>query len=584
MDRDRKVEEGFIERFSKTYNWAYIDFLAILIGVAGGAGAIAFRNVIELIHDIFFSGIYHQGGIPTYSVVLFPIIGGLIVGPIVCILAPEAKGHGVPQIIESLQVSGGQIRKRVGFLLILSSAVIIGSGGSAGREGPIAQIGASFGSLIGQIFKLGSRDLKLLTVCGVAAGIAGTFNAPMGGAIFSMEVVARRFSPFDSVPILMSAVVGAAVAAALTAPAPAFFNPEFVFSNTDLALCFILGPIFGAIAFSWVRVFYLIEDSFEALRIPKMAKPALGGTVAGISGYYLFGYGIMGVGYDGITRIFEMPFDTSSFPSSFDVMIFLIALGLVKILATAFTVGSGGSGGIFAPSLYIGFMFGVAFGLFVATVLPELDIANPTVYGLLGMAALFAGAARAPLTCIVMIPEMASSYSRLPPIIIACVLSYATAQILMKGMSIYSLKLMRKGIFIDQPQPVLRGIAVGEAMHRDIATVAPDMTLRELRDLMFLRNHTGFPVVEDGRLVGIITFDDLRKVPIAEQDKTLVGDLAVKEVITIRPDQSTKYAMDLMYQNKIGRLPVVSGADPKKLLGIITRTDVIGAYETTEQR
>jgi CIC family chloride channel protein len=584
LDRDRKVEEGFIERFSKTYNWAYIDFLAILIGVAGGAGAIAFRNVIELIHDIFFSGIYHQGGIPTYSVVLFPIIGGLIVGPIVCILAPEAKGHGVPQIIESLQVSGGQIRKRVGFLLILSSAVIIGSGGSAGREGPIAQIGASFGSLIGQIFKLGSRDLKLLTVCGVAAGIAGTFNAPMGGAIFSMEVVARRFSPFDSVPILMSAVVGAAVAAALTAPAPAFFNPEFVFSNTDLALCFILGPIFGAIAFSWVRVFYLIEDSFEALRIPKMAKPALGGTVAGISGYYLFGYGIMGVGYDGITRIFEMPFDTSSFPSSFDVMIFLIALGLVKILATAFTVGSGGSGGIFAPSLYIGFMFGVAFGLFVATVLPELDIANPTVYGLLGMAALFAGAARAPLTCIVMIPEMASSYSRLPPIIIACVLSYATAQILMKGMSIYSLKLMRKGIFIDQPQPVLRGIAVGEAMHRDIATVAPDMTLRELRDLMFLRNHTGFPVVEDGRLVGIITFDDLRKVPIAEQDKTLVGDLAVKEVITIRPDQSTKYAMDLMYQNKIGRLPVVSGADPKKLLGIITRTDVIGAYETTEQR
>lgn len=584
MDRDRKVEEGFIERFSKTYNWAYIDFLAILIGVAGGAGAIAFRNVIELIHDIFFSGIYHQGGIPTYSVVLFPIIGGLIVGPIVCILAPEAKGHGVPQIIESLQVSGGQIRKRVGFLLILSSAVIIGSGGSAGREGPIAQIGASFGSLIGQIFKLGSRDLKLLTVCGVAAGIAGTFNAPMGGAIFSMEVVARRFSPFDSVPILMSAVVGAAVAAALTAPAPAFFNPEFVFSNTDLALCFILGPIFGAIAFSWVRVFYLIEDSFEALRIPKMAKPALGGTVAGISGYYLFGYGIMGVGYDGITRIFEMPFDTSSFPSSFDVMIFLIALGLVKILATAFTVGSGGSGGIFAPSLYIGFMFGVAFGLFVATVLPELDIANPTVYGLLGMAALFAGAARAPLTCIVMIPEMASSYSRLPPIIIACVLSYATAQILMKGMSIYSLKLMRKGIFIDQPQPVLRGIAVGEAMHRDIATVAPDMTLRELRDLMFLRNHTGFPVVEDGRLVGIITFDDLRKVPIAEQDKTLVGDIASREVIAVRPDQSTKYAMDLMYQNKIGRLPVVSGDDPQKLLGIVTRTDVIRAYEIAGQR
>lgn len=584
MNRDRNIEEGFIEKLSKTYRWAYIDFLAMLIGLAGGAGAIAFRNVIDFIHGIFFSGISHQGASPTYSIILFPIIGGLIVGPIICILAPEAKGHGVPQIIESLQVSGGQIRKRVGFLLILSSAVIIGSGGSAGREGPIAQIGASFGSLIGQIFRLGSGDLKLLTVCGVAAGIAGTFNAPMGGAIFSMEVVARRFSPFDSVPILISAVVGAAVAAALAAPTPAFFNPEFVFSTADLALCFLLGPIFGALAFLWVRFFYLVEDSFEALRVPKMAKPALGGIVAGISGYYLFGYGIMGVGYDGITRIFETSFDASTFPSSFDMMIFLIALALVKILATSFTVGSGGSGGIFAPSLYIGFMFGVAFGLLADAIFPGLDTATPTVYGLLGMAALFAGAARAPLTCIVMIPEMASSYSRLPPIIIACVLSYATAQILMKGASIYSIKLMKKGIFIDQPQPVLKGITIGEAMHRDVVAVGPETTLSQLRERISRFNHTGFPVLKDGKMVGIVTFDDLRKAPIEEQDRILVGDVAVREVITVRPDQSAKYAMDLMYQNKIGRLPVVSGEDPQKLLGIITRTDVIRAYETSGQR
>jgi CIC family chloride channel protein len=580
LNRDRKVEGGLIRKFSDTYKWAYIDFLAILIGVAGGAGAIVFRNVIELIHGIFFSGIYHQGSGPSYSVILFPIIGGLIVGPIVCILAPEAKGHGVPQIIESLQISGGQIRKRVGFLLILSSAVIIGSGGSAGREGPIAQIGASFGSLIGQIFKLGSGDLKLLTVCGVAAGIAGTFNAPMGGAIFSMEVVSRRFSPFDSVPILMSAVVGAAVAAALTTPTPAFFNPEFAFSTADLALCFILGPIFGILAFSWVRIFYFVEDFFEALNVPKMLKPALGGTVAGISGYYLFGYGIMGVGYDGITRIFEMP----SFPGSADLIMLLVALGLLKILATSFTVGSGGSGGIFAPSLYIGFMFGVAFGLIAGVILPDLDTASPTVYGLLGMAALFAGAARAPLTCIVMIPEMASSYSRLPPIIIACVLSYATAQILMKGASIYSIKLMKKGIFIDQPQPVLKGITVGEAMHRDVVAVGPETTLSQLRERISRFNHTGFPVLKDGKMVGIVTFDDLRKAPIEEQDRILVGDVAVREVITVRPDQSAKYAMDLMYQNKIGRLPVVSSEDPQKLLGIITRTDVIRAYETGGQR
>ena len=579
MNEDRGAVCGLIRRVSRTYRWAYLDLLAILIGIAGGAGAILFRTVIDFIHGTFFSGIDPAAG-PGFSVILYPIIGGLIVGPIVCLLAPEAKGHGVPQIIESLQVGGGQIRKRVGFLLILASAVIIGSGGSAGREGPIAQIGASFGSLVGQVFRLGSRDLKLLTVCGVAAGVAGTFNAPMGGAIFSMEVVARRFRIGDSVPILLSAVVGAAVAGTIIAPAPAFTNPEFVFGTQDLLLCFVLGPIFGALAFSWVKFFYSVEDLFEGLRVPKILKPAIGGIVAGIGGYLLYGYGIMGVGYDGIAKIFEMP----ALSASADLILFLITLGLVKILATSFTVGSGGSGGIFAPSLYIGFVFGVAFGLLSEAALPGLATASPTVYGLLGMAALFAGAARAPLTCIVMIPEMASSYGRLPPIIIACVLSYATAQILMRGASIYSIKLAKKGIFIDQPQPVLRGITVGEAMNRDVVAVGEEMTLRELRDLVFRTNHTGFPVVRDGELVGIVTFDDLRNVPVEEQDESTVGEVAERGVVTVRPDHSTKFAMDLMYQNKIGRLPVVSGDDPKRLVGMITRTDVIRAYEADAER
>jgi len=287
----------------------------------------------------------------------------------------------------------------------------------------------------------------------------------------------------------------------------------------------------------------------------------------------------MGVGYDGIARIFEMP----ALSASADLILFLVALGLVKILATSFTVGSGGSGGIFAPSLYIGFVFGVAFGLLAEAALPGLEAASPTVYGLLGMAALFAGAARAPLTCIVMIPEMASSYGRLPPIIIACVLSYATAQILMRGESIYSIKLGKKGIFIDQPQPVLKGISVGEAMAREVVAVGPEMPLRELRDLVIRTNHTGFPVVKDENLVGIVTFDDLRRVPIGEEGKT-IGDVSTIEVVTVRPDQSAKYAMDLMYQHKIGRLPVVRSDDPKRLEGIITRTDVIRAYEAEAER
>ena len=579
MREDQAASGGLIRRAFRKRRWAYIDLLAILIGVVGGVGAIVFDRAIDLVSRIFFSGIDPAAG-PGVSVILYPIIGGLIVGPIVFILAPEAKGQGVSRIIESVLVGGGRIRRRAGFLLILSSAVTIGSGGSAGREGPIAQIGGSFGSLVGQIFRLGPTDLKLLTVCGVAAGVAGSFGAPMGGAIFSMEVVARRFSPYDSVPILLSAVVGTAVASALIGPVEALKNPQFAFTGVDIALCFLLGPVFGAIAFLWVRFFYTVEELFDDLSVPEMLKPALGGAVAGVGGYLLYGYGIMGVGYDGITRIFEM----QDLSASADMVIFLIVLGLVKIAATSFSVGSGGSGGIFAPSLYIGFMFGVAFGLLADIALPGLGAASPEVYGLLGMAALFAGAGRAPLTCIVMIPEMASSYDRLPPVIIACVLSYATTQFLMKGRSIYSIKLGKKGIFIDQPQPVLRGITVGEAMARDVVAVGSEMPLRELRDLIFRTNHTGFPVVEDGKLVGIITFDDLRNVPLEEQDELTVGDVAEGAVVTVRPDQSAKYAMDLMYQHQIGRLPVVRSDDPKRLEGMITRTDVIRAYEAEAER
>ena len=171
MREDQAAAGGLIRRALRKRRWAYIDLLAILIGVVGGVGAIVFQHAIDLVSGIFFSGIDPAAG-PGLSVMLYPVIGGLIVGPIVFILAPEAKGQGVSRIIESVLVGGGRIRRRAGFLLILSSAVTIGSGGSAGREGPIAQIGGSFGSLVGQIFRLSSRDLKLLTVCGVAAGVA----------------------------------------------------------------------------------------------------------------------------------------------------------------------------------------------------------------------------------------------------------------------------------------------------------------------------------------------------------------------------------------------------------------------------
>lgn len=550
-----------------------MDLLSIVVGLIGGLGAVAFRKLVELAHEFFFNFLLPHAPDGNF-IVLLPVLGGLIVGPLIYKLAPEASGDGIPHIIVSLQRFSGDIRKRVGLILICTSAITLGSGGSAGREGPISLIGASAGSALGKAMKLSARDVKVLTCCGVAAGIAGTFNAPMGGAIFSMEVISRKFTSLDAVPVLLAAVVGKAVASALIDPVPEFVNPRFYFTTLDMILCFILGPLFGFLSFLWVRCYYLFEDGFLRLALPELLKPALGGIVAGVCGLFFLNYGIMGVGYEGINNVFQL---ASGGPSG-ELLLLLLSLGLLKVLATASTVGSGGSGGVFAPTLYIGVMFGLAAGLLAEMALPHL-IANPLDYGLLGMGAFFAGTAGAPLTCIFMITEMTGNYSGLPSLIICCILSYAVARFLLKGGSIYTIKLMRKGIFQDLPQPVLSEVSVAEAMQNQVVTVSPETRISEVRDDIYRYNYTGFPVVDKGCLVGMVTFDDIRKIPLAEQETMAVKDLARRPPITINPHQSARSAMDLMYENNIGRLAVVEKGRSQKLIGIVTMNDVIRAYE-----
>ena len=533
----------------------------------------AFRKLVELANDFFFNFLLPNAPNP-YFIVMLPIIGGLIVGPMIYKLAPEAKGDGIPHIMIALQKFGGDIRKRAGLVLICTSAITLGSGGSAGREGPISLIGASAGSAIGKALKLNVRDIKVLTCCGVAAGIAATFNAPMGGAIFSMEVVSKKFTSIDAVPILLAAVVGKAVASSLIDPVPEFVNPTFYFTSFDMILCFFIGPLFGLLSFLWVKTYYIFEDGFMQMPVPKSLIPAIGGIVAGICGLFFLNFGIMGVGYEGINNVFMLASDG---PSS-QLLLLLLALGVLKILATAFTVGSGGSGGVFAPTLYIGTMFGLAMGLIAEIAAPQM-IANPLDYGLLGMGAFFAGTAGAPLTCIFMITEMTGNYSGLPSLIICCILSYTVARFLLKGGSIYTIKLMRKGIYQDTHQPLLNEVSVEDTMHENVVTVSPDTKITVVRDDIYRYNYTGFPVIEGGNLVGMITFDDIRRIPLENQEKLTVRDVAVKAPITINPNQSTKYAMDIMYENDIGRLPVVRKDNPRRLIGIITRSDVIKAYE-----
>ena len=565
-------------KLTEDLRWIYLDLLSIVVGISGGLGAVAFRKLVELSHDFFFGFLLPL--LPnSYFVVLLPVLGGLIVGPLIYKLAPEAKGDGISHIMIALQRFTGDIRKRAGLVLIFTSAITLGSGGSAGREGPIALIGASAGSAIGKAIRLSARDLKVLTCCGVASGIAATFNAPMGGAIFSMEVISKKFTSLDAVPILLAAVVGKAVATELIDPVPEFVNPNFYFTTFDMVLCFFIGPLFGFLSFLWVKGYYFFEDRFQDLPLPDILKPAVGGLTAGVCGIFFFEFGIMGVGYEGINNVFML---AARAPAT-DLLLLLLALGLLKMLATSSTVGSGGSGGVFAPTLYIGTMFGLAAGMLAEILAPD-QIANPLDYGLLGMGALFAGTAGAPLTCIFMITEMTGNYGGLPSLIICCITSYTVARSLLKGGSIYTIKLMRKGIYLDLPQPVLSEVSVGEAMHKEVIAVSPLCRISEVRDGIYRCNYTGFPVVDEGRLVGMITFDDIRRIPPHEQEKMTVKEVAVRAPITINPHQSAKMAMDLMYENDVGRLAVVEKDNAQKLIGIITRSDVIRAYEREMKR
>jgi len=561
--------------------WLVLDTLAIVTGLVGGLAAVVFRSLVEAVHHIFFGPVLDALPGGDERQVLLPILGGLLIGLTILRLAPEARGEGIPGLMESLHKRGGRIRARSGPALLLASAITIGSGGSAGRDSPIAQIGASFGSILGQRLRLTVADVQILAICGFVAGLAGTFNAPLGSAIFGMEVVMRRFRMVDAVPILLSAVIGAATASTFLGQNPAFTPPETDLVLAELWLCFVLGLAFGAISLLWVGLASGAERLFEWLPLREGLKPALGGFVAGATGLYFLDYGVMGVGYDGVEKVFGLVSVSSG--DEVAVLLFLLALAAAKALATASTLGSGGSGGSIGPTLYIGAVIGAAMGLVFGDLLPAAEGHAPT-YALLGAGALFAGSAGAPLTCVVMISEMTADYALLPSLMIACATSYGIAQIGLKGSTMYTLNLLRRGVTLEAGEAVLERVLVKDAMVHEVVTVSPDTTIREARDRIVEHNIRGFPVVKDGELLGIVTFDDLRKVPEERQDEIRVEDVAVKEVIVVYPDENMKQVMDRLYQNNVGRLPVVEREKPKKLLGIVTRTDAISAYEMAAEK
>ena len=492
-------------------------------------------------------------------------------GPLVYFLAREAKGHGVPEVMEAVALRSGIIRKRVVFVKSLASAICIGTGGSVGREGPIVQIGSAIGSTIGQVFKVSADRIRTLVGCGAAAGIAATFNAPIAGSMFALEIVLGDFGLATFSPIVISSVAATAVSRYFLGDTPAFIVPAYeLISAWELPLYVILGLFCAMVGVIFTTVLYRVEDMFDDLKFPEYLKAVLGGIVLGLMAT-VFPH-ILGVGYGAIDLALAQAL-------SWWLMFLLV---LCKVLATSITIGSGGSGGIFAPSLFLGAMVGGFFGTGVHAIFPGVT-ASPGAYSIVGMGAVVSATTHGPLSAILILFELTGDYKIILPLMIASIIgSLASGQLLKE--SVYTLKLARRGVNIRAGKEVnvLRSISVKEVMNTAVDTIPENLSLGKLAEKISMSKYNSFPVVdEEKNLTGILSFIDYHGAVFDENLKDLVvaKDLATHDVITVALDDNLYSALEKITLKDFSILPVVSPDNPLKLMGVLSRRDIIGAYD-----
>ena len=575
MNQPFAIKKLFSLSELKTNEHTIMAVLAVAVGLAGGFGAVGFRYLIDFFQNLAYGSSEELLNVvlalPWYLKVWVPAAGGLVVGPLVYFFAREAKGHGVPEVMEAVALKGGVIRKRVVFVKTLASAISIGTGGSVGREGPIVQIGSAIGSTLGQLLKVSQDRMRTLVGCGAAAGIAATFNAPIAGSMFALEVILGEFGLATFSPIVISSVVATAVSRAFLGDIPAFIVPAYeLVSAWEFPLYFGLGLFCAVTGVTFTKVLYRIEDLFDDFKFPEYLKAIIGGMILGAGG--LFFPQILGVGYGAIDL---------ALMQKMALWLFLV-LAVVKILATSITIGSGGSGGIFAPSLFLGAMAGGFFGVVVHQLFPTVT-ASSGAYSLVGMGAVVSATTHGPLTGILILFEMTGNYKIILPLMLSCIVANLFAGQLMKD-SIYTLKLVRRGIDIREGKEVnvLKSMFVKDVMNRDVETIAEGSALEEMTDKISKSKFNSFPVLDaENKLAGILSFNDYNEAIFDEDLKGLVvaRDLASENVVTVSVDDDLYTALGKISRKDFSTLPVVSPDDPAELVGIVTRRDIIGAYE-----
>ncbi len=550
--------------------------MALAVGAGAGGGAVAFRYLILGFTKLFSGygdyssagrapfGFYHSIGF--WFVVLVPVVGGLLYGPLIYVFAREARGHGVPEVMYAVSERGGRIRPRVAVVKSVASALCIGSGGSVGREGPIVQIGSALGSSLGQITRVPESRLRILVACGAAGGISATFNAPIAGVFFGLELILRDFEADSFGVVVLSSFVADIIGRAAFGSNPFLHLPDFQLrSPVEYPLYAGLGLVAALVGLAFIRVLYGSEDLADRLwRGPEWLRPAAGGLLLGL--LLLAVPELYGVGYPPLENAIHGNY----------VVWFLLILLAGKILATSLTIAIGGSGGVFAPSLFMGAMIGTAYGAGVHHLLPG-QTAAAGAYGLVGMGAVFAGAARAPITAVIIIFELTGNYRIILPLMFAIALAAGVSSLLSRD-TIYTLKLRRRGIDVMRGRGanLMRLLRVADAMEPVPASLAQDAPLDEVINRLTESPTDGLPVVdENGEYRGTVTS---RQIEEALRDNALdveAGDLA-EETPPLETTQTLEDALAALLRVHSG-LPVVT-AEHAEVVGWLTRYGVLRAY------
>jgi CIC family chloride channel protein len=614
-DRVRLAAAKALRRLGKLFvrSDRLLTMLAFVIGVVTGLGAIGFSHLIEIVSEFYFGvarGQFGGGDRAFWLLPLLPMSGALLVGVITSVLAPEAEGHGVPEVMDAMARKGGRIRPRVAGAKAVASALTIGSGGAAGTEGPIIQIGAAIGSGVGQWLRLSLADIRVLIACGAAAGIASIFNAPIAGVLFAVEVLLRDVSLRSFVPIIIAAVMSCTVTQAFKGNAEAIFpvpaqftaagGEPYHFTVPEFGNYLVLGVVCGLVAVSFVKLLYLSEDLFRRLPVHRILRPVVGAALLG--GLVLVSIpltqgmipsepslvgadhaaraqppAVMGNGYPVIQQTLEPTAYKAE--TSWSLRVLLVLL-VAKILATCLTLGSGGSGGVFAPSLFIGATTGGAFGLLVRE-MPWFSSISPGGYALVGMAAVVAASIHAPLTATLILFELTRDYKVIVPIMLAAVSGLAVAQWI-EPASIYTLKLLRRGVRLGSTDArLLQRLSVRDVPRVRAPIVSPMDPVDSLIRVMRTTTANDFLVVnEDGAPVGMVLGDDLRTMLLESEAMPLltVSDIVRDDYPSVQLDETLDVVLDKFAGKPMHSMPVIDSAHPDRVSELITRTAVMNRY------